>query len=108
MNVNTLKILDLILEKNIKPSDISKIYKEYKYFNHKSLNDISSVLPNRKLSLEDIRFKKKLKNQIIESLNTREFCIVNIAQKIYPYLLKEIFFSPPLLFCKGIIECGEY
>ena len=104
MNVNTLKILDLILEKNIKPSDISKIYKEYKYFNHKSLNDISSVLPNRKLSLEDIRFKKKLKNQIIESLNTREFCVVNIAQKIYPYLLKEIFFSPPLLFCKGIIE----
>lgn len=104
INKETIKILNLILNENRKPSDISRTYKESKHFNPEIQKTSRSDFIYEKQSLENKCFKKKLEKQIIGSLNKKEFHIINIAQEIYPYLLREIFFSPPLLFCKGMTE----
>ncbi|HHT79535.1 MAG TPA: DNA-protecting protein DprA [Actinobacteria bacterium] len=104
MDKNTLKILNLIINENIKPADISKFYKDSGSFDIKMKNKNGQKASEKDSVGEGGYLKRNMINHLIESFHRKEFQIINIAQEIYPYLLKEIFFSPPLLFCKGKAE----
>lgn len=103
MNINTIKILNLIFNKNVRPSVISRKYKNNKnIFEDLKDKDSRYFLSDILLNKNNQRFFNFKKN-ILEPWQRKEFEIINISEKIYPGLLKEIFFSPPLLFCKGNI-----
>ncbi len=104
MSKDTSEILKLILNKHLKPSEISKMYKNSKSFDEAMQNIKGSSAVNDGLFTADNCNRQNSEERIIESLNKKKFDIVNIAQDNYPYLLREIFFAPPLLFCKGKIE----
>jgi len=104
MDTNTLKILNLILKHNVSPSEISRCYKNNTDFSqiYKSAKSYGqkSVFDDFCLSMDACcinDFYQKIRNK----LKKNEFDIIDISEKEYPPLLKEIYFSPPLLFVKG-------
>ncbi|MCE5330494.1 DNA-processing protein DprA [bacterium] len=99
-----LKILKLFFNFKIKPSDFINIYKRNKdieltadYFSNKENKNLKLFDKDKYHSAQIC----KNFNSIIKYLYKNNVSVFNISQKEYPELLKEIYFPPPLLFCKG-------
>jgi len=101
------RILNLLYEQKISPSAFIKEYK-------KRFSDIKSTIDfftgdkkdNDKIFNPDnykSGFSKKEFDisSIKKILNNENSFMLNISEKQYPGLLKQIYFPPPLLFCKG-------
>jgi len=101
MNEDSAKILQIINDMDIRPSDFINAY-------IKNFNDIkktiSFFMSNSKTTIKTGRetmLKKTRYERIIKGIKEKEFEIINISEKNYPLMLKEIYFPPPLLFLKG-------
>lgn len=100
-----LKILNLLFSLKIKPSDFINIYKK----NGDIKLTADYFFDNKKDALKLFNEKDKNRNKdadenlnsIIKYFNSSAVFLLNISQRQYPELLKEIYFPPPLLFCKG-------
>lgn len=100
-----LKILKLLFSLKIKPSDFINIYKK----NGDIKLTADYFFDNKKDALKLFNEKDKNCNKdadenlnsIIKYFNSSAVFLLNISQRQYPELLKEIYFPPPLLFCKG-------
>lgn len=107
-----LNILKLFYNLKIKPSDFINIYK-----NKKNIEDALKYFFNREKDNPKLFNENNNKsgcagkdfNLLMQYFYKRAVFILNIAQDQYPVLLKEIYFPPPLLFCKGekIKETGN-
>ena len=109
INENTIRILNLLYTKNIRPSEISKVFKEkkdlletYRYFcdSNEKCENIKATITDFK-DHNDSKFNTNILKEIIADLRNKKYFILNIEDEDYPFLLKEIFFSPPILYFKG-------
>jgi DNA processing protein len=104
------KILYLIYDSKIKPSDFIKIYKRNNFDIKKTLNFfLSNKVEELKLCLDfkhtnqsNIRIiSEKEIYTILKEIEQEKYDIINISENSYPEILKQIHFPPPLLFFKG-------
>ena len=108
-NKINLKLLYLLNNLKIKPLDFINIYKNKKDINKTinyflNYNNINVSLFDDKNEKNDKYFKDEIKNELNilnQNLLKESTFILNITQDEYPELLKEIYFPPPILFCKG-------
>jgi len=104
MGKNTIKILNLILRNDVSTSEISKHYKNNKNFQkiHELTNKKKqkSIFNDQSLPMSFCN-KDDFYEKIKEGLKKNEFNLIDISEEEYPPLLKEIYFSPPILFVKG-------
>jgi DNA processing protein len=107
MNTDSKKILQILCEKSVKPSDFISCYrrncmdmkKTLEFFSSKFLNTQKSMFIHREtgsFTEPDIAL-----NNLLRLLKCSNSDVVNISEEKYPKLLKEIFFPPPVLFYKG-------
>ncbi len=102
MNEDSKTILQILYEKNVKPSDFISSYR-------KNSIDIKKTLSYYRTSFhpENSLFEKPRSGpsaeveNMLKILKISKSDAVNISEKNYPVLLKEIFFPPPVLFYKG-------
>ncbi|MHB1346468.1 MAG: DNA-processing protein DprA [Candidatus Humimicrobiaceae bacterium] len=99
----SLKILDLLVEMKIRPLDFINIFKIKKdvdltieYFRSKDKNHLSLFKESENKSGSSERI-----SSFVKCLMKNNSFMLDITQQQYPELLKEIYFPPPLLFCKG-------
>jgi len=99
----SLRILKLIVDHNIRPSNFINIFRTKKDVDQ----TIRYILTEEKkyLRLFD-EYENKSKNSdkissLMKCLDKNNSFILDISNKKYPELLREIYFPPPLLFCKG-------
>ncbi|MCL5772369.1 MAG: DNA-processing protein DprA [Actinobacteria bacterium] len=103
-NEINLNILKLFYNLKIKPSDFINIYK-----NNKNIEEtLDYFLKNKKNSPKLFNDKnnnffqtEKDLNLLMQYFFKNAVFILNINQKEYPEFLREIYFPPPILFCKG-------
>jgi DNA protecting protein DprA len=99
----SLNILKIIVDLKIKPSDFINIFKTKKDLNQSIkyfLTKEKNCLRLFKESSSKARYSDKIAS-FIQYLAKNNSFMLNISQKEYPELLREIYFPPPLLFCKG-------
>jgi DNA processing protein len=107
MNIDSKKILQILCEKSVKPSDFVACYmrncrnmkKTLDCFNAASV-DLRKGIFNKLQSGASIKPDNAL-NNILGTLKCSNSDAVNISEENYPKLLKEIYFPPPVLFYKG-------
>jgi DNA protecting protein DprA len=107
MNTDSKKILQILCEESVKPSDFISCYrrncmdmkKTLEYFSNKFFNTQESMF----IHPETGSFKEPdiALNNLLRLLKCSNSDVVNISEEKYPRLLKEIFFPPPVLFYKG-------
>jgi DNA processing protein len=103
-NEINLNILKLFYNLKIKPSDFINIYK-----NNKNIEEtLDYFLKNKKNNPKLFNDKnnnffqtEKDLNLLMQYFFKNAVFIININQKEYPEFLREIYFPPPVLFCKG-------
>ncbi|MHB1274359.1 MAG: DNA-processing protein DprA [Candidatus Humimicrobiaceae bacterium] len=98
-----LNILRIIVDLKIKPSDFINIFKTKKDLNQVIkyfLTEEKNCLRLFKESSNKVNTSDKI-TSFIKYLTKNNSFMLNISQKQYPELLREIYFPPPLLFCKG-------
>lgn len=99
----SLRILKLIVDHKIKPSDFINVYKTKKDISQ----TIKYILTEEKKCLRlftENESKSRISDKIyslMKCLDKNNSFILDISHEHYPELLKEIYFPPPLLFCKG-------
>jgi DNA processing protein len=93
------KILHLIADHNIKQSEIIEIYKKNNFNIVKAINSMTFKNKNSLFKSENNKISNF--NNFSAYLKKNNINILNISEKSYPELLKEIFYPPPLLFYKG-------
>lgn len=93
------KILHLITDHNVKQSEIIEIYKKNNFNITKAIN--SKIFENKDSLFQSENNKISNFDNLIAYIKKNNINIVNISEKSYPKLLKEIFYPPPLLFYKG-------
>jgi len=99
----SLNILKIIVDLKIKPSDFINIFKNKKDLNQSVRYFLSKEKNSLRLfkeSCDKVLTSDKI-NFIMQYLAKNNSFMLNISQKEYPELLKEIYYPPPLLFCKG-------
>lgn len=99
-----LKLLKLFFDFKLKPSDFMNIYKKIKDLKTTANYFLKKKNKNSMLFDDDIYRSKNIYenlNSLIKYIDKNAISILNISCKEYPALLKEIYFPPPLLFCKG-------
>jgi DNA protecting protein DprA len=102
-NKSSLDILKIIVDLRIKPSDFINILKTKNDFNESVeyfLNKENEHLRLFKERDDKVKISGRIAS-IMKYLAGNNSFMLNISQKKYPELLKEIYFPPPLLFCKG-------
>ena len=102
-NEINLNILKIITDLKIKQSDFIKIFKIKKdltgtvsYFLEKEKNSLMLFKVNSGRAQSS-----DMTTSFIRALADNNSFMLNISQRGYPELLREIYFPPPLLFCKG-------
>ena len=102
MNEDSKIILHILYENSVKPSDFIYCYRKNSMDMKKTLNYYSASVNTKKnlFNLPQPVPCGGIENilKILEAVNSDA---VNISEEIYPTLLKEIFFPPPVLFYKG-------
>ena len=102
-NETSLRILKLIVDYKIKPLDFINVYKTKKDISQ----TIEYMLTEEKKCLRlftENESKSGTSDKIyslMKCLDKNNSFILDLSNKNYPELLKEIYFPPPLLFCKG-------
>lgn len=97
----------ILAEYKIKPSQFIYVYKKNNCDIDKTLNFFfryQKLKLNLKFNLDDDRKDELIKNNYKETLNflfKNKIKVLNIANCKYPYILKQIYFPPPILFYKG-------
>jgi len=103
-NEINLEILKLLFSLKIKPSDFINVYKNNKNIKLTSDYFLNKEKKNPRLFNDDkncsVKISKEL-NSMVDYLYKNDICVLNLSQMEYPEFLKEIYFPPPLLFCKG-------
>jgi DNA protecting protein DprA len=99
----SLNILKIITDLKIKPSDFINIFKNKKDIIQTTQYFVNKGKSSLRLFKESNNNAARLSSMtsFIDCLARNDFFLLNISQKEYPELLKEIYFPPPLLFCKG-------
>lgn len=100
---NNLNILKIIVDLKIKPSDFINIFKTKKDLNQ-AIQYFLTKEKNRLRLFKESSNKVNASDKIasfIKCLAKNNSFMLNISQRQYPELLREIYFPPPLLFCKG-------
>src|SRR5680860_172964 len=95
-----LNILKIITDMKVKPSNFISIFKSRNNL-IQTVSYFLSIEENRPGFFEESINKTLKSASFMKCLAANDSFMVNICQKRYPELLKEIFFPPPLLFCKG-------
>jgi len=105
----SLNILKIISDLKTKPSDFINIFKikadlaeAVNYFTAKEKNNLRLFGESR--CKEGSPDKSAV---CLSTLTDNNAFMINISQKEYPELLKEIYFPPPILFCKGLKNISE-
>jgi len=102
MNKDCKKILEILIEGGISPSDFIKSYR-------KNNQDLFLTIKSFQ-NLNALELNGKNKNNangrygtlgIENDIGQKKYDILNISEDAYPDILKEIYFPPPLLFYKG-------
>jgi DNA protecting protein DprA len=107
MNNDSKKILQILCEKSVKPSDFIGCYRRNCMDMKKTLEYFSSKFFNTQKSMfifpqsGAITEPGNSLNNLLRSFKCSNTDAVNISEENYPMLLKEIFFPPPVLFYKG-------
>jgi DNA protecting protein DprA len=99
----SLNILKLIVDLKIRPSDFINVFKTKKDLNQ-SVEYFCAKEKNCLRLFKDSSSGAITSDKIasfMQCLAKNNSFILNISQRQYPELLKEIYFPPPLLFCKG-------
>ena len=102
-NEINLNILKIIADLKVKPSDFVHIFKNKKDLNQAVDYFFTKEKNSPRLFNEGCN-KVNLPDKIafyLKCLAKKNSFMLNISQKEYPELLKEIYFPPPLLFCRG-------
>jgi DNA processing protein len=93
------KILYLITSFNVKQSEIIETYKKNDFDIIRALN--SETFKNKSTPLKLENNKTLDFDKLIAYIKKNNINVLNISEKLYPKLLREIFYPPPLLFYKG-------
>jgi DNA processing protein len=102
-NEINLNILKIITDLKIKPSDFIHIFKTKKDLNQ-AIDYFFTKEKNTLRLFKENHIKSPVSDNMalcLQFLAKNNSFILNISQMEYPELLKEIYFPPPLLFCKG-------
>src|SRR5450830_27377 len=102
-NEINLNILKIIADLKIKPSDFMHIFKTKKDLNQ-AVDYFFTKEKNSLRLFKESHSKVSASDKIascLQYLAKNNSFMLNISQKEYPELLREIYFPPPLLFCKG-------
>lgn len=107
MNNDSKKILQILCEQGVKPSDLIACYRRNRLDMKKTLECFSTMSANEQKSIFNLlqpEASKEPDDALNNLLRRMEFCnsdAVNISEENYPRFLKEIYFPPPVLFYKG-------
>ncbi|MEI7616686.1 MAG: DNA-processing protein DprA, partial [Actinomycetota bacterium] len=105
----SLNILKIISDLKTKPSDFINIFK-IKANLTEAVNYFTAKEQNNLRLFGDSHCTKGSPDRstlCLGALASNNSFMINISQKEYPELLKEIYFPPPLLFCKGLKNISE-
>ncbi|MCL5069341.1 MAG: DNA-processing protein DprA [Actinobacteria bacterium] len=93
------EILYLTTAFNIKQSEIIEAYKKNDFNITRTLNSETFKNKNIQMQLENNKISDF--DNLIAHIKKNNINVLNISEKIYPKLLKEIYYPPPVLFYKG-------
>ena len=102
MNEDCKKILEILVERGISPSDFIKSFRKNNqdlFLAIKSFQDLNTLelYEKYKNNANGRSATLNIENDILQ----KKYDILNISESEYPDILKEIYFPPPLLFYKG-------
>jgi DNA processing protein len=107
MNNDSKKILQILCEKSVKPSDFIACYRRNCRDMKKTLEFFITASVNTQKSMANLpKPGNPAENDnalinVLRIIKCSNSDAVNISEENYPKLLKEIFFPPPVLFYKG-------